>query len=162
MHTTERHHREPDLRPVLYGAAEIGDLPRHRARLATRPEPKLVFTTYYAVRMDPGALWNQAKPAREQAFWDEHARYMDALFDTGAVVLGGPYADRTGSMVVLRARDSGHAREMFRDDPWTVHDVLVAGEVKAWTIFLDGRDRPGEPGRAAAPSTSASTPGGAR
>ncbi len=157
MHMTERHPREPDLRPVPYGAAEIGDLPRHRARLAARPEPKREFTTYYAVRMDPGALWDPAKPAREQAFWADHARYMDALFDTGAVVLGGPYTDRTGSMVVLRARDAGHARAMFRDDPWTVHDVLVAGEVKAWTIFLDGRDRRDRPARAVESPTTGDT-----
>lgn len=158
MNMTERHRREPDLRPVLHGVAERGDLHRHQARPAARPEPRRDFTTYYAVRMDPGARWDPAKATREQAFWDEHARYMDALFDDGAVVLGGPFTDRTGSMVVVRARDARHASRMFRDDPWSVHDVLVAGEVKAWTIFLDGRDRRDGPVRAADPPTPGARP----
>jgi uncharacterized protein YciI len=149
MNMTEQYRREPDRRPVLPGATVSGDPHPRPTRPAVRPEPKREFTTYYAVRMDPGALWDPAKPAREQAFWDEHARYFDALFEAGAVVLGGPFTDRTGSMVVVHARDAGHVREMFRDDPWTVHDVLVAGEVKAWTIFLDGRDRRDVPARAA-------------
>jgi hypothetical protein len=158
MNMIERQRREPDLRPVLQGAAAPGDPHPRPARAAVQAGPKREATTYFAVRLDPGALWDPTKATREQAFWDEHARYMDALFDQGAVVLGGPYTDRTGSMVVLRARDAGHAREMFRDDPWTVHDVLVAGEVKAWTIFLDGRDRQDGPVRAADPPTPGARP----
>ena len=30
---------------------------------------------------------------------------------------------------------------IFQEDPWFRHDILVAGDVKEWTIFLDGRDR---------------------
>lgn len=97
--------------------------------------------TYYAVVMRPGTLWDPTKATREQVFWDEHARYIDALFELGAIVLAGPFADRSGSMLIVNARDNAHAREMFREDPWTVHDVLVTGDVKEWTIFLDGRDR---------------------
>ncbi len=99
------------------------------------------MTTYYSVFLRPGSLWDPRKGAREQAFWDEHARHMDSLFETGAVILGGPFADRTGSMVIVRAQNAAQAREMFRDDPWTVHDVLVAAEVKEWIIFLDARNR---------------------
>jgi uncharacterized protein len=98
------------------------------------------MTTYYAAFLRPGSLWDPEKAAREQAFWDEHARHMDSLFETGAVILGGPFADRTGSLVIVRAQNATQAREMFRDDPWTVHDVLVAAEVKEWIIFLDARD----------------------
>ena len=152
MERTEQHRRETVRPPGPPGAAEPGDDPG-RTRPAARAGQGREWTTYYAVRMDPGQLWDPARPAREQAFWDGHARHMDALFELGAVVLGGPYADRTGSLVIVRARDLRHAREMFRDDPWTVHDVLVAGEVKAWTIFLDGRDRRSGPGRAVRPST---------
>jgi uncharacterized protein YciI len=100
----------------------------------------VIMTTYYAAFLRPGSLWDPEKAAREQAFWDEHARHMDSLFETGAVILGGPFADRTGSLVIVRAQNATQAREMFRDDPWTVHDVLVAAEVKEWIIFLDARD----------------------
>jgi hypothetical protein len=158
MNVTERHHRELLRPPDLQGATEPGDDLARRPAAQAEAGPGREWTTYFAVRMDPGKLWDPTRPTREQAFWDGHARHMDALFEQGAVVLGGPYSDRTGSLVVVRARDVGHAREMFRDDPWTVHDVLVAGEVKAWTIFLDGRDRRRGAVQADRPSNPGDTP----
>lgn len=99
------------------------------------------MTTYYAAFLRPGALWNPDKSVREQLFWDEHARFMDSLFETGVVVLAGPFADKTGSMVIVSADNAPRVYEMFRSDPWTEHDVLVVSEVKEWIIFLDARDR---------------------
>ena len=88
-----------------------------------------------------GAAWDPAKPVREQALWDEHARFVDALYDQGKILLAGPFADGTGSLVVLDAESTDAARALFRDDPWAERDILVAADVKEWTIFLDGRDR---------------------
>jgi uncharacterized protein YciI len=93
------------------------------------------------VFLRPGSKWNPDLPVREQAYWDEHARFMDALFEAGTVLLGGPFADGSGSMVILLAESPEAARTIFREDPWARQDVLVASEVKEWTIFLDGRDK---------------------
>src|SRR5262245_25030399 len=95
------------------------------------------FTTYYAIFLKPGSLWNPNKSAREQVYWDEHARYMDVMFETGAVILGGPFTDGSGSLVIVRAESAEAACELYRDDPWTLHDVLVVADAKEWTIFLD-------------------------
>ena len=95
------------------------------------------FTTYYAVFLRPGSLWDSQKSVREQPYWDDHARYMDAIFESGVVILGGPFTDGSGSMVIVKAASALDARAMYRDDPWTVHDVLVVADVKEWTIFLD-------------------------
>jgi uncharacterized protein YciI len=103
------------------------------------------MTTYYAAFLRPGSRWNPDKPVREQPFWDDHARYMDALFETGVIVLGGPFADRTGSLVVVAADSAARVREMYRGDPWTEHDVLVVADVKEWVIFLD-REHSGQGG----------------
>lgn len=99
------------------------------------------MTTYYVTLLRPASLWNPDKAVREQPFWDEHARFMDSLFEAGVVVLAGPFADRTGSMVIVTADNPGQVYEMFRADPWTEHDVLVVADVKEWTIFLDARER---------------------
>jgi uncharacterized protein YciI len=99
------------------------------------------MTTYYAAFLRPGKLWDAKKSAREQPYWDDHARYMDALFDEGKIVLGGPYADGSGSLVIVAADSAEQVRAMYRDDPWTQRDVLVVGDVKEWTIFLDARKR---------------------
>ena len=99
------------------------------------------MTTYYAARLRPGKLWDPDKPVREQALWDEHARFMDSLFDSGVIILAGPFADRTGSMVIVTAENAEQVYEMFRSDPWTEHDILVVADVKEWIIFLDARER---------------------
>jgi uncharacterized protein len=97
------------------------------------------YTTYYAAFLRPGSLWDPAKTAREQLFWDDHARYMDALFETGIIILGGPFADRTGSLVIVKADSADQVWDMYREDPWTTQDVMKVADVKEWTIFLDGR-----------------------
>jgi uncharacterized protein len=94
-----------------------------------------------AVFLRPGSQWNPDKQVREQAYWDDHARFMDSLFEAGEVILGGPFADGSGSMVILAVDSVEAARTRFQDDPWTRHDVLVAGDVKEWTIFLDAYDK---------------------
>jgi uncharacterized protein YciI len=99
------------------------------------------MTTYHVAFLRPGSLWNPEKPAREQPFWDEHARFMDALFEEGSIIMGGPFADRTGSLVVVEAESAEQVRAMFRSDPWTEQDVLVVADVKEWIIFLDARVR---------------------
>jgi uncharacterized protein len=81
-----------------------------------------VMTTYYVTLLRPGSFWNPDKPVREQPYWDEHARFMDSLFEAGIVILGGPFADRTGSMVIVAAESAVRVHEMFRTDPWTEHD----------------------------------------
>lgn len=100
-----------------------------------------LMMTYYATFLRPGTLWNPNKAIREQPFWDEHARFVDALFEAGTIILGGPFPDRTGSMVIVAADNAATVQEMFRGDPWTEHDVLVVADVKEWTIFLDARER---------------------
>ena len=37
-----------------------------------------------AVFQRHGSRWNPDKPIREQAFWDEHARFVDALLTTAS------------------------------------------------------------------------------
>lgn len=93
------------------------------------------------VFLRPGSHWNPDKSVREQAYWDDHARFMDSLFEDGKVILAGPFADGSGSMVILKAESEEVARATFQDDPWAQHDILVAVEFKEWTIFLDARDK---------------------
>jgi uncharacterized protein YciI len=93
------------------------------------------------VFMRRSSRWNPDKHVREQAYWDEHARFMDRLFEVGKVIMAGPFADGNGSMVILAAESVEEARAIFQDDPWTQQDILVAGEAREWTIYLDARDK---------------------
>jgi uncharacterized protein YciI len=87
-----------------------------------------------------GSQWNPDLPVRGQAYWDDHARFVDALFEAGKIIMAGPFADGSGSLVILAVESVEAARAIFQDDPWAQRDILVARELKEWTIFLDARD----------------------
>jgi uncharacterized protein YciI len=89
-----------------------------------------------------GSQWNPDLPVREQAYWEDHARFVDALFDAAKIIMAGPFADGSGSLVILAVESVEAARAIFQDDPWAQRDILVAGELKEWTIFLDARNAP--------------------
>ena len=99
------------------------------------------MTTLFLVFRGPGPAWVPGTPTREQPLWDEHAVFMDRMFDEGRVVLGGPYADYSRNLVILKGRDVGEISDLFLRDPWTKAGILGKAEVIEWTIFLDSRPR---------------------
>lgn len=99
--------------------------------------------TLFLVFRNPGPAWVRGLSSREQPLWDEHAEFMDRLFDKGRIVLGGPYADCSRVLLIVKAVDRDEAAALFRDDPWTSRDILIDSEVIEWTIFLDSRQHPG-------------------
>lgn len=97
------------------------------------------MTTLFLVFRGPGPAWAPGRPTREQPLWDEHAVFMDRLFDGGRIVLGGPYADSSRNLVVVKGRDVDEVADLFRKDPWTEAGIVGDAEVIEWTIFLDSR-----------------------
>jgi uncharacterized protein len=90
-----------------------------------------------------GKGWVDGLGAREQPLWDEHATFMDRLFDDGRVLLGGPFADGSGALVIVDMETDSpeQVRATFEADPWVTGDIRTVAEVKHWEIFLDGRNR---------------------
>ncbi|HEU0106641.1 MAG TPA: YciI family protein [Vicinamibacteria bacterium] len=89
----------------------------------------------------PGPAWVAGKTVREQPYWAEHAAFMDRLFDDGSVVLGGPFADASGSLVIVEAEVEGEqdVEDMFARDPFVVHGIFALASRKRWLLFLDAR-----------------------
>ena len=50
-----------------------------------------------------------------------------------------PFADGSGSLVIMDDESVEAARTIFQNDPWAQKDILVAADVKEWTIFLDAQ-----------------------
>ena len=75
---------------------------------------------YYLVTRQKGPAWDHSRGRREQAGWDEHAKFMDVLVEEGAIVLGGPVGEAEGEDVLLVfAMDSEAAiRAKLAEDPW--------------------------------------------
>lgn len=92
----------------------------------------------YAVRERRGGPWNWAFGLREQAGFDEHARFMDELAETGFVLLGGPLEGDREVLLIVSAPSGDAIRQRFAADPWLQDGTLSIVSIERWTILLDG------------------------
>jgi len=94
---------------------------------------------YFLVKQVPGPAWDRSRRRREQAGWDEHAAFMDALTEEGVIVLGGPVGEGDGdyALLVAAVEDEAEIRDRLAADPWA-GDMLVIGSVEPWSVWLRG------------------------
>ena len=105
-------------------------------------QPDAGTTAVFAVTTAKGLHWDHARGIREQPFWEQHAAFADNLAGRGLIILGGPVAsddDEVIALLAVRAPDEDAARSVFAADPWTVHQVFRIKDIRAWTLWLDGR-----------------------
>jgi uncharacterized protein YciI len=86
-----------------------------------------------------GANRDLSKGAREQAFWNEHEPFIDALVDNGFIMMGGPLPDEGGGLLIVRADSEAEVRKTMGEDPWYAHGILDLVSIKRWEIFIDKR-----------------------
>lgn len=96
-----------------------------------------MVTGLFIVENARGPAYDPARGRREQAGWDEHARFMDGLVEQGIVLLGGPIGEIDGerTLLVVRAENELAARAAFEPDPW-FGTVLSLARVQPWTLWL--------------------------
>jgi uncharacterized protein YciI len=94
----------------------------------------------YLVISSAGANRDLSKGTREQAFWDEHGVFIDALVEEGFILLGGPLVEEGGAMIIVRATDEDEVQAKLQHDPWYEHEILKLDSIKRWDIFIDKRD----------------------
>jgi len=93
--------------------------------------------------MKPGPNWDPTKGVREQEYWDEHARFVDDLFDRGLIMLAGPFVpEGTGALVILNVETTEEAQALYANDPWAHQGILHIADARVWTIFLDKAKSP--------------------
>lgn len=95
----------------------------------------------FVILWAPGPAWIMGKTVREQTYWAEHAAFMDRLFENGTVIMGGPFADGTGALVLVEGEEEHEVAEVFASDPFVVHGIFALSSLKRWQIFLDARRR---------------------
>src|SRR6266567_2281378 len=93
----------------------------------------------FVVISSAGPNRDLSKGTREQAFWDEHAAFIDQLVADGFILMGGPLIDEGGSLLIVNAEDENEVREKLRNDPWAKHGILKLESVKRWEIFINVR-----------------------
>ncbi len=92
---------------------------------------------FFMLLSTAGPNRDMSKGAREQAFWEEHAAFIDTLVDDGFITLGGPLDDEGGAVLVVTADSEDTVRETMRDDPWYRNGILELASVKRWTVYID-------------------------
>jgi uncharacterized protein YciI len=97
----------------------------------------------FLVERTPGSDWVAGVDTREQPLWDEHAAFMDDLFERGLVRIAGPIAGGAGEALTVMDGESEEAlRQLLAGDPWCAdQDLLRVGRIREWRVFLDATDR---------------------
>jgi hypothetical protein len=88
------------------------------------------------VHQRPGPAWVAGRATREQPLWDEHAAFIDDLAERGLLVLGGPYEDWSGALLLF-ALPAAEVRALLRDDPWVTEGILGDPDVRPWLVWVD-------------------------
>ena len=71
----------------------------------------------YVVRVRRGGPWDWSRDMRQQAGWDEHARFMDGLVEAGFVVMAGPLEGDRETLWIVEAESKDAIRETMAEDP---------------------------------------------
>ena len=92
------------------------------------------MTETVAVLYEQGTNWLPGRPLSEQPL-RQHLDYLLALHEKGQLVMGGPYADGSGGLVILLVADTTEAERLIADDPAVVSGILRA-TVQAWNRIV--------------------------
>ena len=93
---------------------------------------------YFLVENAKGRAWDHSRRRREQAGWDEHAAFMDALAEERFVVLGGPVGEGDGdnTLLVVDADSEATIRARLAEDPWHSDGLLRIERIRPWSVWL--------------------------
>jgi uncharacterized protein YciI len=93
----------------------------------------------FAMVRKGGSAWDKSRPLREQDEWDEHARFMDGLFDEGFLVMAGPLGDGAPEHRVLLIFDADRESAIdarLAEDIWTQTGTLTTVSLERWNVLL--------------------------
>ncbi len=87
--------------------------------------------------MQRGGPWDWSRDMREQQGWDDHAAYMDGIFDEGFLLLAGPLEGDRETMWVVEAGSEEEIRQRMKEDPWSANEMLTPSKIERWNIVMD-------------------------
>ncbi len=99
------------------------------------------MSSYYVVISEAGPARDRSVGTRDQPFWADHATFIDALVADGYIVLGGPFPDDGGAMIVVRAENEADVLTRLEPDPWYRNDILRVTGIHRWDIFIHELER---------------------
>jgi uncharacterized protein YciI len=90
----------------------------------------------FAVNYTPGQAWQTGKTGTEQPFFREHVRYMQQIFATKQLLMGGPFLDNQGALAILDVEGEAQAREIVTRDPAVQANVFQT-HLHSWHVAFN-------------------------
>lgn len=81
----------------------------------------------------PGPKWQEEVPFQEQIGVDEYIQYMRKQLSEGMLLIGGPFLDNSGGMMICRTTDIEKAKLIANSDPVVISGLLKV-VVKKWMV----------------------------
>lgn len=88
---------------------------------------------YFVICYRRGPAWIEGKTVFEQPL-QAHLAYMKTLRAESTLILGGPFIDDTGGLIVVDARNLPEANAILEKDP-AVRDCLMIAEAHPWKLM---------------------------
>jgi uncharacterized protein YciI len=95
---------------------------------------------YQVLCHSPGASWKKGVPFREQPGVQDHVKYMAGFLEKGTLVVGGPFLDDSGGMMVMNASEAD-AKAAAEGDP-AVKAGLLKVVVRPWLVAMANVELP--------------------
>lgn len=92
-------------------------------------------SAWFVLMHTPGPAWNPEVSFVAQKGVSQHRSYMNEQLQQGNLVLGGPFQDNSGGMMILKVNSIELAMEIANEDP-AVQSGLLNVEVKSWLTPL--------------------------
>lgn len=74
---------------------------------------------------------------REQDGWDDHASFMNGLFDEGFLLMVGPLEGDRETLWIVEAESEAVIRRRMAEDPWAANGMLSPVRIERWNVLLD-------------------------
>ncbi|EJL94303.1 hypothetical protein PMI16_00231 [Herbaspirillum sp. CF444] len=65
----------------------------------------------------------------------DHRQYVKSLLDAGKLVLGGPFPDGSGGLLIYEVEALPEAQALRDRDPFAVSGVFVRSEISPWLLL---------------------------
>jgi len=91
------------------------------------------MTQAFVIDYRRGPAWLDRKSVFKQPL-QGHLAYMRTLQGQGTLVLGGPFLDDAGGLIVVKAEGVAQAEALMRADP-AVQDGVMVAEAHPWKLM---------------------------
>lgn len=90
---------------------------------------------YYVLFHSPGEKWVDTLQFNQQPGVMEHVQYMATFLESRKLVMGGPFLDNSGGMMIYMCEKKEDAEKIANEDP-SVKKGLLKVQVKPWLAAM--------------------------